>query len=186
MGTKRQGNAMEGRRGFTLIELMVVMAVVAILSVVSVAYGGTFLSRRQVEGAAFQLVQDLRDAQSAAVFMRRYVKVSFFPSANYYTFERTGGGAEMRRDLTSAAGFVSYVTGSAVAGDSVSLSSAHQSPPSAQVDLWFAPSGTPSTSGSSLAALDGTEGRISIGSPGGTVVDVYVTTVLGRIRMAWR
>lgn len=185
--TRHQRNMMmEMRRGFTLVELMIVIAVIIIVGATSVAYGGTYLSRRQAESAAFQLVQDLRDAQSTAVFTRRYVRVSFFPSANYYTFEKSASGSEVRRDLTSAAGFAEYVTGSAAPGVSVSLSSAYQSPPSSRVDLYFTPSGTPSTSGSSLASLDGTEGRISISARSGTIIDVYISTVLGRIRMEWR
>lgn len=133
------------RRGFTLIELMVVMAVVIILAATSFAYGGTYLSRRQVEGAAFQLVQDLRNVQSTAVFTRRYVKVSFFPAANYYTFERSAGESIVRRDLTSAAGFLSFITGSTTRGDSVMLTTAKQSPSETEVNLYFTPQGSAST-----------------------------------------
>ncbi|MFA4932715.1 MAG: prepilin-type N-terminal cleavage/methylation domain-containing protein [Caldisericia bacterium] len=173
------------RRGVTLIELMVVMAVVIILAATSFAYGGTYLSRRQVEGVSFQLVQDLRDVQSTAVFSRRYVKVSFFPTANCYTFERSAGGVVVRRDLTSAAGFVSFITGSTTPGDSVFLTSAEQSPLKTQVDLYFTPGGSASTSGTSVALVDG-EGRISLTSRSGVIVDVFISSVIGRIRMAWR
>lgn len=173
------------RRGMTLIELMVVMAVVIVLTGASVAYGGAFLARRQVEGVSFQLVQDLRDVQSTAVFTRRYVKVSFFPGANYYTFERSAGGAVVRRDLTSAAGFVSFVNGSPTAGDSVHLTSAEQSPPKTRVDLYFTPGGSASTSGSSVALVDG-EARISLTSRSGAIVDVFVSSIIGRVRMVWR
>jgi prepilin-type N-terminal cleavage/methylation domain-containing protein len=176
----------ELRHGFTLIELMVVIAVVIILTAATVAYGGTFLSRRQVEGAAFQMVQDLREVQSTAVFTRRYVKVSFFPTANYYVFERSAGGAVMRRDLTSAAGFVSFVTGSSATGCSVMLSAAEQSPTKAQVDLYFTPQGSASTSGTSVALIASPEGRISLTSRSGAIIDVFVSSVIGRIRLAWR
>jgi len=177
---------MAGRRGVTLIELMVVVAVVLILTATSFAYGGTYLSRRQLEGVAFQLVQDLRSAQSTAVFTRRYVKVSFFPSANYYTFERSASGVIVRRDLNNSAGFPSFVTGSAVVGDSVMLTTIQQSPPKTQVDLCFTPDGSASTSGTSLANIDSPEGRISLTSRSGIVVDVFVSSIIGRIRMAWR
>jgi prepilin-type N-terminal cleavage/methylation domain-containing protein len=184
MGGKKHGMKTM-RRGMTLIELMVVMAVVIVLTGASVAYGGAFLARRQVEGVSFQLVQDLRDVQSTAVFTRRYVKVSFFPAANYYTYERSAGGAVVRRDLTSAAGFVSFITGSATPGDSVHLTSAEKSPPKTQVDLYFTPGGSASTSGSSVALVD-SEARISLTSRSGAIVDVFVSSIIGRVRMAWR
>lgn len=173
------------RRGMTLIELMVVMAVVIVLTGASFAYGGTFLARRQVESVAFQLVQDLRNVQSTAVFTRRYVKVSFFPAANYYTYERSADGAVVRRDLTSVAGFVSFITGSPTLGDSVHLTSAEKSPPKTQVDLYFTPGGSASTSGSSVALVD-SEARISLTSRSGAIIDVFVSSIIGRIRMAWR
>jgi prepilin-type N-terminal cleavage/methylation domain-containing protein len=176
----------ELRHGFTLIELMVVIAVVIILTAATVAYGGTFLSRRQVEGVAFQLVQDLRDVQSTAVFTRRYVKVSFLPTANYYVFERSAGGPVVRRDLTGAVGFVSLITGSGTDGTSVMLSSEEQSPPKAQVDLYFTPQGSASTSGTSIALIASPEGRISLTSRSGAIIDVFVSSVIGRIRLAWR
>jgi prepilin-type N-terminal cleavage/methylation domain-containing protein len=187
MGIKVHGMR-TARRGVTLIELMVVMAVVIILGAVSFAYGGTYLSRRQVEGAAFQLVQDLRDAQSTAVFTRRYVKVSFYPSANYYTVERSAGGGEVRHDLTGAAGFVSFIETSSSNGDSVMLTTSIQAPPRSSVDLYFSPSGAASTSGTSeaLIGVSGSEGRISLMSRSGTVIDVFVSPVIGRVRMAWR
>jgi prepilin-type N-terminal cleavage/methylation domain-containing protein len=173
------------RRGVTLIELMVVMAVVIVLTGTSFAYGGTFLARRQVESVAFQLVQDLRNVQSTAVFTRRYVEVSFFPAANYYEFERSAGGAVVRRDLNSAAGFVSFITGSTTPGDSVHLTSAEQSPPKSPVYLYFTPGGSASTSGTSVALVDG-EARVSLTSRSGVIVDVFVSSIIGRIRMAWR
>lgn len=184
---KREMNT--GRRGVTIIELMVVMAVVIILTATSFAYGGTYLSRRQVEGVAFQLVQDLRDVQSTAVFTRRYVKVSFFPAANYYTFERSAGKSIVRRDLTSAAGFLSFITGSTTPGDSVMLTTAEQSPSKTEVNLYFTPQGSASTSDMSVALItgdEGDEGRISLTSRSGAIVDVFVSSIIGRIRMAWR
>ncbi|MHB8071052.1 MAG: pilus assembly FimT family protein [Candidatus Cryosericum sp.] len=173
------------RRGFTLIELMIVVAVTIILAGAAVAYGGTYLSRRRVESVAFQLVQDLRDVQSTAVFTRNYTRVSFFPGANYYTFEKSAGGGVMRRDLNSTVGFASYIAGSSSDGTSVYLTGVAQSPPAAQVDLYFTPQGSPSTSAGVGTPVEGVEGRISLSSRGGAVIDVLVSTVVGRIRMEW-
>jgi len=174
------------RKGFTLIELMVVVAITIILAATSIAYGGSYLSRRQVESVAFQLVQDLRDAQSTAVFTRNYMKVSFFPAGNYYTFQNSAGGTAKRRDLTSAVGFVSFISSGSGNGSSVYLTSSVQGPPDTEVDLYFTPQGSPSTSAGMGTPIEGTEGRISLSSRSGVVIDVYVSTVLGRIRMAWR
>jgi len=174
------------RRGFTLIELMIVVAVTIILAGTSIAYGGSYLSRRQVESAAYQMVQDLRDVQSTAVFTRSYLKVSFFPGSNYYTFEKSAGGPVIRRDLTSAVGFVSFISVGAGVGSSVLLTSAVKSPPDTQVNLYFTPQGSPSTAASMSTPVDGTEGRISLSSRSGTIINVYVSSVVGQVRMAWQ
>lgn len=174
------------RRGFTLIELMIVVAVTIILAGTSVAYGGSYLSRRQVEGVAFQLVQDLRDVQSTAVFTRSYMKVSLFPGGNYYTFEKSAGGPVMRRNLTNAVGFAGFISSSSDAGVSVLLTSAVKSPPDAQVDLYFTPQGSPSTTAGMSTPIDGTEGRISLSSRSGTIINVFVSSVVGQIRMEWQ
>ena len=92
----------------------------------------------------------------------------------------------MRRDLTSAAGFISFISSGSGNGSSVYLTSSVQGPPDAEVDLYFTPQGSPSTSAGMGTPIEGTEGRISLSSRSGVVIDVYVSTILGRIRMAWR
>lgn len=140
------------------------------------------------DAAGFQLVQNLRDAQSTAVFTRRYVKVSFYPSANYYTVERTAGGSEVRHDFNGAVGFAGSFESSPTNGDSVMLTASIQAPPQTSVDLYFSPSGAASTSGTSEALIGaaGSEGRISLMSRSGVVIDVFVSPIIGRVRMAWR
>ena len=97
------------RRGFTLIELMIVMAIVLVLTGAGVAFTGPYVARRQVEGVAFQLVQDLRDTQSSAVFTRSYLAVTLDVPNGRYSFERTPGGTPVVRQFDSATGYASSV-----------------------------------------------------------------------------
>ena len=174
------------RYGFTLIELMIVVAVTIILAATSVAYGGQYLARRQVEGAAFQLVQDLRQTQATATFRRQTLKVTFDIAGNDYMFEKEAGGATMRRDFNSAIGYASVVfSGATEDGSSVDFGSGsvERPPTSAVAYLYFTPQGSASTS---VAWLGAAEGRVSLSTRGGVIIDVFISPVIGRVRMAWR
>jgi prepilin-type N-terminal cleavage/methylation domain-containing protein len=174
-------------RGFTLIELMIVMAVVILLTGLSVAYGGEYISRRQAEGAAFQVVQDLREVQSESIFKRQFTRIRFAPSANTYTIYNGDGSVRMTRNLNNAAGFPLAVLGGSYAGTSVFLTSAQSCPPQVTVDLYFSPFGRPCIDTTGLgSSVDTTGAKITIVSRAGHRIDVTVSTALGSVAMKWQ
>jgi prepilin-type N-terminal cleavage/methylation domain-containing protein len=166
---------------FSLIELMVVMAIVLILAGVGVAYVGAYMPRRQVEGVAFQLVQDLRDVQSQAVFKRHVMEVRFRANAAYgeYEFETKpdgfASGATMKRTLTRAAGL-----------SSVYLSSGHQIPGATTVSIFFDAFGKPGIDASGTP-VDLNGGAIaSIVAPSGAEIHVRVSPIIGQASLVWQ
>jgi prepilin-type N-terminal cleavage/methylation domain-containing protein len=180
------------RPGFSLFELMVVMAIVMIMAGASVAYVGTYMPRRQVEGAAFQLVQDLRDVQSQAVFKRHVMEVRFRADAthNEYEFETKPDGfalgSTMSRTLTKAVGFPAYVNELTALGSSVYLSDAHQIPDATTVSLFFDAWGKPAVdaAGTDISLLGGAV--ISIVAPSGAEIHVKVSPIIGQASISWQ
>jgi prepilin-type N-terminal cleavage/methylation domain-containing protein len=182
--------------GFTLIELMVVIAIVAVLVGVAAPLTGSYLSRRQLEAAAYTMVQDLRRAQNEAIVTRTYIAVTFDTAANSYTFERTTGGPIVTRRLNSSTGFPSTVLGNSLAGTSVYLSASAQAPGGSQVSgspaiavLYFGPQGTPLTApnlSATVAMGDGGGPVITLVSRGSLRVDVRVSPVVGLSSMEWK
>jgi len=171
------------RKGFTLVELMVVTAIVTILAGASVAYVGRYVTRRQLEASGFALVQDLRRVQMDAVFTRTDRKVQFVPGSNWYRFETEAGslvlppkvGGLCKRQLGGSVGFPrafgKYAPSSAYFGGA----STNACPPSGVVVLTFNAFGRPCEGG----------GRVTLVDRAGDRVDVIVTPVIGRIRMEW-
>jgi prepilin-type N-terminal cleavage/methylation domain-containing protein len=184
------------RFGFSLIELMVVMAIVVILGGASVAYVGSYLPRRQVEGAAFQLEQDLRALQTQAVFTRHTMEIRFLADAthNEYVFETKPGGFDpasgnfgctMTRTLTGAAGFPVFVKHLATAGSTVYLADGYEIPSATTLSLFFTPFGVPAVDTADTAiSLNGAD--VFIVAPSGAEVRVHVSPVVGQISMVWQ
>jgi prepilin-type N-terminal cleavage/methylation domain-containing protein len=155
---------------FSLIELMVVVAIVLILAGVGVAYVGAYMPRRQVEGVAFQLVQDLRDVQSQAVFKRHVMEVRFETKPDGFA-----SGATMKRTLTRAAGL-----------SSVYLSSGHQIPGATTVSIFFDAFGKPGIDASGTP-VDLNGGAIaSIVAPSGAEIHVRVSPIIGQASLVWQ
>jgi hypothetical protein len=175
---------------------MVVMAIVLVLAGAGVAYVGAYIPRRQVEGAAFQLVQDLRDLQSQAVFKRCVMGIKFRADAthNEYEFETKPGGFDsnspnfgstMKRALTKAAGFPVYVLGTSDPGTSVYLAASARMPSANEVRLYFSPFGVPSTDPPGTAIAD-PWAAVFLTTPSGVVIEVRVSPVIGRTSMVWQ
>ena len=83
-----RGNA---KRGFTLIELMVVVAIGATLMAIAAPSFTNFLAKRRVEGVATELGTDLQYARSEAVQRNSVVRVIF--EASCYAIHVPGSTA---------------------------------------------------------------------------------------------
>lgn len=177
---------MERRSGFTLIELMVVMAVVIIISGVGIAYGGSYVARRQVEGSAFQLLQDLRETQAESIFKRQFTRVEFAATGNSYTLYNGDGTVRMTRTLNTAVGFPVAVVGASYAGTSVFLTSLQAAPPQSTVSMYFSPFGRPciDTTGTGTP-VSSTGAVITLVSRAGPRIDVTISQALGLMAMQW-
>jgi type II secretion system protein H len=72
-----------GKRGFTLIELMVTIAVFGILAAIAIPNFQTYMQQRRLNGAARQVMSDLMAARMKAVNENRGVRVFFFSNHQY-------------------------------------------------------------------------------------------------------
>lgn len=71
------------KRGFTLVELMIVIAVIAIISAIAAPNFTTYMAQRRLNGAARMVMSDLMAARQKAVSMNQNVKVSFVSNHSY-------------------------------------------------------------------------------------------------------
>jgi prepilin-type N-terminal cleavage/methylation domain-containing protein len=69
------------RRGFSLIELMIVVSIVLIVSAMSITQLRPNLQNARIDAAMRQVVETLRQAREFSIANRRYVQVTF-PAAN--------------------------------------------------------------------------------------------------------
>lgn len=168
------------------------MAIVLTMTAVGVAFTGPYVSRRQVEGMAFALVQDLRDTQSSAVFTRSYLAVTLDVPNGRYSIERTPGDTPIVREFTSTTGYASSVLGAAFSGDCVYFTSAVKSTSSlpASVTFYYSPRGVPVTAKNESATIeprgDDKGGLISLAGRGGGRIDIRISPVVGQATMEWQ
>lgn len=79
------------RRGFSLIELLIVIVVLAIMAAMAVPSYLTYMAERRLKGAARQVMSDLMASRMLAVTQNRNVQVTFPTSAAAsYTVDATG------------------------------------------------------------------------------------------------
>jgi type II secretory pathway pseudopilin PulG len=83
-GSDTEKRPLEGPRGFTIVELVIVMSLMIILAGI-VAPRLEVSPTRRVEGVARQIVAHLELARSNALGMRLMTKVVFNPTAGTYT-----------------------------------------------------------------------------------------------------
>jgi len=77
-------DAMRGKSGFTLVEMMVVIAVLGILTAIAIPTYITWLPRLRVSSAARQLFTDLQYARMRAISENNDYKVEFDTGNNLY------------------------------------------------------------------------------------------------------
>ena len=184
-----------GRRGFSLIELMIVMAIVLVLAGVGVAFTGPYVARRQVEGIAFAMVQDLRNTQSSAVFTRSYLAVTLDVPNGLYSVERTPGGTPVVHKFNSATGYASSVLGTAFTGNCIYFTASFLSTASSPVSVtfYYSPWGVPmirDSAQSKYVTIDAQDddkgGLISLAGRGGGRIDIRISPVVGQATMEWK
>ena len=176
-------------RGFSLIELMIVMAIVVILSTVAVTYTVGYVARRQLESAAFQLAQDLRDVQSSAMFTRNMFPVTFDVPNNRYTFQKSPAGAVITRNLSSSVGLASAILGSSFTEDTVYLTASRKSTAAnpIAVVLYYGPRGNPLVMGSTVPDVPLEESaHIVLVNRAGVRIDVTISRVIGQASLVWK
>jgi type IV fimbrial biogenesis protein FimT len=79
------------KRGFTLIEMMIVIAIIGIVAAIAAPNLANYMAQRRLNGAARMVMSDLMAARMLAVAQNRNVQVSFPSSAAAtYTYDTTG------------------------------------------------------------------------------------------------
>lgn len=103
------------KKGFTLVELLIVVALVAILTFIAIPQITILANKSRLNGAARLVWGDLQNAKMTAIKTNGTTTVTFNNSTNY-SFPR-GGGQIFTRDLTTEYPNVTVVTagGSTVA-----------------------------------------------------------------------
>jgi len=74
------------KRGFTLVEVMIVIAVMAIMSAIAFPNFRTFLGQRRLNGATRQVQSDLLATRMKAVSETKDIRILFLDSYSYTIF----------------------------------------------------------------------------------------------------
>ncbi len=72
-----------GKRGFTLVEMVIVIALLAIIAAIAAPHFQTYMAQRRLNGAARLVMTDLMDARMKAVSENNQFKVFFLDTHQY-------------------------------------------------------------------------------------------------------
>ncbi len=171
------------RKGFTLIEILIVGVLIPILAGIAVPALSRLIAERTLYNAAVQIQQDILLVQNLAIThssdnIARF-RIRFYPAKNRYVVEAsedanlvTGSGKLIRRKFPMTIGFPMYfgknVPDSAVFGVS-------SCPPKAYVQVSFNNMGNPHQGG----------GHITLMNKTGTMQIKVIVSIIGRVRIEW-
>jgi len=96
------------RRGFTIIEMVIVILLMGAMAAVSVPRALRTTPQQDVHKAARQVMRDLESARMRAIAAKRIVRVSFYPTKDFYaafqdvTSERSGSITETSQEARAS------------------------------------------------------------------------------------
>ena len=174
---------LDKKRGFTLVEIVLVCTIVLILVTISAPFSSDYIDSRQMYTTAVRIQQDILLIKNSAITYssssERRFRIRFYPSKNYYLIEGSldanldsGTGTIIRRDLSPAVGFPYYFGMDAPLSVSLGESS---SPPNSYMDLSFNNVGVP---------FQGS-GYISIVNASKTKQIRITISVIGTVNITW-
>ena len=88
-----------GKRGVTLVELVVVMVIIALAAVLVIPNIGSWIPIYRLRSGVREVVSTMRTAQMKAVSQNTEFRVSFDDTANTYVLERNSGGSYQREGV---------------------------------------------------------------------------------------
>lgn len=173
----------KGRKGFTLIELIIVSIIIVIGVSMIVPLSVDYINEMQLYNCAVQIQQDILLIQNLAIThssdnAARF-RIRFYPSLNQYIVEASedanlvsGKGKLIRRKLPNAFGFPRFfsknVPNSVVFG-------VHSAPPDMFVELSFNNMGVPLQGGGHINLINSVNSKqVSV-----------IVSIIGRVRIDW-